>query len=69
NIDLCLPPLADRLIRDPVGAGDIFAGGVIAALAGGRHDLRKAMEVGLQLARRKLIMGEPACFDDCADVW
>lgn len=68
NIDVRLPPLADRLIRDPVGAGDIFAGGVIAALVSGRHELRKAMELGLQLARRKLIMGEPACFDECAGV-
>jgi sugar/nucleoside kinase (ribokinase family) len=69
DVDLRLPPLADQQIRDPVGAGDVFAGGVIAALVGGRHELRKAMELGLHLARRKLVLGEPACFDDCAGAW
>ena len=52
-------PLPFSDIRHPVGAGDTFAAGVIAALAMDRRALPAALELGHAMARFKLTQGEP----------
>jgi sugar/nucleoside kinase (ribokinase family) len=59
NIRAQIHPLAEDEIRDPLGAGDVFAAGVLAVLSRRREALDVALDLGLILARRKLAFGEP----------
>jgi sugar/nucleoside kinase (ribokinase family) len=47
-------PLPARLVRDPTGAGDVLAAGVLAALARDPTALTNGIALGMRLARRKL---------------
>src|SRR4029450_4548932 len=47
------PPPAPRA-RDPPGAGDVFAAGVLAALARDATTVSDGIALGMRLARRKL---------------
>jgi sugar/nucleoside kinase (ribokinase family) len=41
-------------VRDPTGAGDVFAAGVLAALARDATTVSDGIALGMRLARRKL---------------
>ncbi len=47
-------PLPDDRIQDSTGAGDVFAAGVLAAVAGERLQLELGAALGMRLARHKL---------------
>jgi sugar/nucleoside kinase (ribokinase family) len=47
-------PLPAHLVRDPTGAGDVLAAGVLAALARDPTALTDGIALGTRLARRKL---------------
>jgi sugar/nucleoside kinase (ribokinase family) len=47
-------PLPDEEIRDATGAGDVFAGGLLIALASHRLQVELGALLGMQLARHKL---------------
>jgi sugar/nucleoside kinase (ribokinase family) len=47
-------PLPAHLVRDPTGAGDVLAAGVLAALARDPSALDDGIALGMRLARRKL---------------
>jgi sugar/nucleoside kinase (ribokinase family) len=51
---LTRPPLSAADIRDPTGAGDVFAAGLLAVLASDPADLRLGSRLGIELARHKL---------------
>jgi sugar/nucleoside kinase (ribokinase family) len=47
-------PLPSHLVRDPTGAGDVLAAGMLAALARDPAALPAGIALGMRLARRKL---------------
>jgi sugar/nucleoside kinase (ribokinase family) len=47
-------PLPAHRVRDPTGAGDVFAAGVLAALARDATTVSDGIALGMRLARRKL---------------
>jgi sugar/nucleoside kinase (ribokinase family) len=49
------PAAAAADLEDATGAGDVFSAGVLAALVSDRMTIKTGAEVGLRLARRKLI--------------
>jgi sugar/nucleoside kinase (ribokinase family) len=48
------PLVRDNEIRDSTGAGDVFAAGVLAALARSRRQVHLGVRLGLLLAGHKL---------------
>ncbi|MEV0130908.1 carbohydrate kinase family protein [Dactylosporangium sp. NPDC050688] len=60
--------LAADLVLDATGAGDLYAAGVLAALAGGAHQ-HDGVRLGLALARHKLLHLADAGHADLAAVY
>jgi sugar/nucleoside kinase (ribokinase family) len=55
--------LDNEVIKDATGAGDIFAAGFLAGLLVPGLEASHAVELGLSMARAKLLAGGSSCFD------
>jgi hypothetical protein len=61
-------PVRETELEDATGAGDVFAAGVLSALASRRLQVELGAFVGLSLARHKMRRNNPADYPDLPDL-